>query len=92
MVCQGSCYQQALPFFERETAHLYHTLFERRWVQWAGLPNEMVMVSARINLGETLQKYLDDQGVTVRPIPAQAHWQLPRGSLVWYCSMRRTSW
>ena len=78
IVCQGSCYQQMIPFFERETSCLLRQLFDSHWIQWAGIPREVIMDSAQTNLGEAMQSYLDDQGIVVRTIPAEAHWQLGR--------------
>lgn len=72
IVCQGSCYQQMIPFFERETSCLLRQLFDSHWIQWAGIPREVIMDSAQTNLGEAMQSYLDDQGIVVRTIPAEA--------------------
>ena len=39
---------------------------------------EIIVDQARTNLGEAFQGWLDNQGVSVRMIPAGAHWQLGR--------------
>ena len=78
IVDQGSCFQQVIPFFEQETSTVLRSLFDTHWTKWAGPPKEMFMDQARANLGEAFQGYLDDRGVTIRTIPAEAHWQLGR--------------
>ena len=75
MVDQGSCFQQAVPFFEQETTEVIRKLFDTHWVKSAGPPQEIIVDQARTNLGEA---WLDNQGVSVRMIPARAHWQLGR--------------
>ena len=78
MVDQGSCFQQVVPFFEQETTEVIRKLFDTHWVKWAGPPQEIIVDQARTNLGEAFQGWLDNQGVSVRMIPAGAHWQLGR--------------
>ena len=78
IICHGSCYQLMIPFFERETSDVLQKLLANYWVRVFGPPQEVIMDQARTNLGEPLQKYLENLGVYVRPIPGEAHWQLGR--------------
>ena len=54
IVCQGSCYQQVIPFYEKETSQVLRKLFDTHWIQWAGFPKEIIMDTARTNLGEAM--------------------------------------
>ena len=67
-----------VPFFETETAVLLRDLFDQHWLRWAGPPGELMMDPAPTMLGSELQTLLENQGVTVRVIAAEAHWQLGR--------------
>ena len=78
IVDQGSCYQLMIPFHERETSQLLADLFDQHWTRWAGPPVEVVLDPAPTMLGDRLQHMLENQGVVVRTIAAEAHWQLGR--------------
>ena len=78
IVDQASCFQQMIPFFQRETSQLLRELYARVWVNWAGPPKELILDPAATNLGDDLQTPLEFEGTHVRQIAAEAHWQLGR--------------
>ena len=78
IVCQASCYQLMLPFYETETSGLLQRLFQEYWMRVFGPPREILLDQAATNMGEPLQQCLDMHGTTVRPIAGEAHWQLGR--------------
>ena len=65
-----------LPFFETETSSLLRRLLEDHWIAWAGPPGEIILDPAQTNLGDPMVSPAEMQGTQVRPIAADAHWQL----------------
>lgn len=76
IVDQASGFQRMIPFFEPETSQLLRSLLETHWISWAGPPSDIVLDPAQTNLGEPLVIPLENQGITIRVIAAEAHWQL----------------
>ena len=76
IVDQASGFQRVIPFFEAETSNLLRSLLESHWISWAGPPSDIVMDPAQTNLGEPLVVPLENQGINIRVIAAEAHWQL----------------
>ena len=76
IVDTASGFQKIIPFHEVETSRLLWTLLQEHWFSWAGVPHEIVLDPAATNLGEPLVVPLECQGVHIRPIAADAHYQL----------------
>ena len=76
IVCHASGFQRMIPFFEPETSRLLRQLLDDHWISWAGNPQEILLDPAQTNLADPLTGTAEDQGCTVRPIAAEAHWQL----------------
>ena len=76
IVDTASSFQRVIPFFEPETSSLLWKLVQDHWMSWAGPPKEIVLDPKATNLGEPLVVPLEKQGVHVRPIAAEAHYQL----------------
>ena len=65
-----------IPFFEPETSRLLRQLLDDHWIAWAGVPEEILLDPAQTNLADPMTGTAEDQGCVVRPIAAEAHWQL----------------
>ena len=78
IVDQASCYQRMIPFFETETAQVVRDLYAENWIVWAGPPRELVLDPSNSNLGENMVSPTEMEGTFIRPIAAEAHWQLGR--------------
>lgn len=78
IVDQASRYQKVVPFFTSETSKLLRQLYFEHWVSWAGPPKELIIDPKRTNLGEAMAHPTEMEGTHVRPIAAEAHWQLGR--------------
>eukprot|EP00435_Cladocopium_sp_Y103_P054627 s220_g17.t2 len=76
VVCQASGFQRMIPFFEVETSQVLRRLLDEHWISWAGIPSEIILDPAQTNLADPMTGTAEDQGCTVRPIAADAHWQL----------------
>ena len=76
IVDHASGFQRVIPFFETETSKLLRDLLEQHWIAWAGIPEEIILDPAQTNLGEPMLGPAEAQGSIVRPIAAEAHWQL----------------
>ena len=76
VVDQASGFQRVIPFFEAETSNLLRSLLESHWISWAGPPSDVILDPAQTNLGEPLVIPLESQGINIRVIAAEAHWQL----------------
>ena len=76
IVDTASGFQRMVPFFETETSTLLRRLLEDHWIAWAGPPSEIVLDPAQTNLGDPMVSPAEMQGTHVRPIAADAHWQL----------------
>lgn len=76
VVCHASGFQRMIPFFEPETSRLLRQLLDDHWIAWAGVPEEILLDPAQTNLADPMTGTAEDQGCTVRPIAAEAHWQL----------------
>ena len=76
IVCHASGFQRMIPFFEPETSRLLRQLLDDNWIAWAGVPQEILLDPAQTNLADPMTGTAEDQGCTVRPIAAEAHWQL----------------
>ena len=76
IVDHASGFQRMIPFFETETSKLLRDLLEQHWIAWAGIPEEIILDPAQTNLGEPMVGPAEAQGAIVRPIAAEAHWQL----------------
>eukprot|EP00434_Breviolum_minutum_P035842 symbB.v1.2.031741.t1/scaffold3487.1/size55659/4 len=76
VVDQASGFQRVIPFFEAETSNLLRSLLESHWISWAGPPSDIILDPAQTNLGEPLVIPLESQGINIRVIAAEAHWQL----------------
>ena len=76
LVDTASGYQRMIPFFEPETSRLLWDLLDRYWCSWAGNPKEIVLDPKATNLGEPLVIPLEKRGAHIRPIAAEAHFQL----------------
>ena len=76
IVCHASGFQRMIPFFEVETSRLLRQLLDDHWIAWAGVPSEILLDPAQTNLADPMTGTAEDQGCTVRPIAAEAHWQL----------------
>ena len=76
LVDTASGYQRMIPFFESETSKLLWELLDRYWCSWAGNPKEIVLDPKATNLGEPLVIPLEKRGTHIRPIAAEAHFQL----------------
>ena len=80
IVDTASSFQRVIPFFEPETSALLWKLVQDHWLSWAGPPKEILFDPKATNLGEPLVIPLENLGVHIRPIAAEAHYQL--GGLV----------
>ena len=49
---------------------------ESHWISWAGPPSDIILDPAQTNSGEPLVIPLESQGINIRVIAAEAHWQL----------------
>ena len=78
MVDQASSFQRMIPFFEQETSSLLWSLLNKHWIEPMGLPHELILDPARTNLGENLVGPAESMGIHIRPIAAEAHYQLGR--------------
>ena len=78
IVDQASRYQKVVPFFTSETSKLLRQMYLEHWVSWAGAPKELIIDPKRTNLGEAMSHPTEMEGTHVRPIAAEAHWQLGR--------------
>eukprot|EP00435_Cladocopium_sp_Y103_P025163 s1174_g6.t1 len=78
IVDQASCFQRMIPFFERETSPLLRQLLDQHWIAWTGQPSEIVLDPAQTNLADPMFVPAEDQGVNMKVIAAEAHWQLGR--------------
>ena len=76
IVDTASSFQRVIPFFEAETSALLWKLVQDHWLSWAGPPKEIVFDPKATNLGEPLVIPLETLGIHVRPIAAEAHYQL----------------
>ena len=76
IVDHASGFQRMIPFFETDTSKLLRDLLEQHWIAWAGIPEELILDPAQTNLGEPMLGPAEAQGTIVRPIAAEAHWQL----------------
>ena len=76
IVDTASSFQRVIPFFESETSSLLWKLVQDHWLSWAGPPKEIMLDPKATNLGEPLVIPLEKLGVHVRPIAAEAHYQL----------------
>eukprot|EP00435_Cladocopium_sp_Y103_P019702 s2149_g4.t1 len=76
IVDTASSFQRMIPFFEVETSRLLWQLLKDHWIAWAGPPREVVLDPKATNLGEPIAIPLEQQGVHIRPIAAEAHYQL----------------
>ena len=76
IVDTASSFQRVIPFLEPDTTSLLWKLVQDHWMSWAGPPKEIVLDPKATNLGEPLVVPLEKQGVHVRPIAAEAHYQL----------------
>ena len=76
VVCHASGFQRMIPFFEPETSRLLRQLLDDHWIAWAGIREEILLDPAQTNLADPMTGTAEDQGCTVRPIAAEAHWQL----------------
>ena len=78
LVDQASSYQRMIPFFEQETSQVLFRLFSEHWLSPFGPPKEVVLDPARTNLGEDMVSPAEAMGIHIRPIAAEAHYQLGR--------------
>ena len=76
LVDTASGFQRVIPFFETETSRLLWQLIKDHWIAWAGPPKEIIMDPKATNLGEPLVVPLEQLGIHVRQIAAEAHYQL----------------
>ena len=76
IVDTASGYQRMIPFFEPETSKLLWEMLDKYWCSWAGNPKEIVLDPKATNLGEPLVIPLEKRGTHIRPIAAEAHFQL----------------
>ena len=76
LVDYASGFQKMIPFFVTETSAVIRQLFQEHWVTWLGPPKDLILDSAKTNLGEGMAGPTELQGTNVRPIAAGAHWQL----------------
>ena len=76
IVDTASGFQRVIPFHETETSRLLWSLLQEHWISWAGPPKEIILDPAATNLGEPMVVPLENQGVHIRPIAADAHYQL----------------
>lgn len=72
----ASSYQVMLPFFEVETAEVVRRLFTSGWLRWAGPPVEVLMDSGRTNTADSFIAFLEQSGIRMTSIAAEAHNQL----------------
>eukprot|EP00435_Cladocopium_sp_Y103_P034179 s49_g8.t2 len=72
----ATSYQMMIPFHETETGPLIKKLFAEKWLSWAGPPVEVLMDPARTNQSEIVVSLLEDSGIRVLTIAAEAHNQL----------------
>ena len=76
LVDYASNYRVMLPFFEVETAGVLKKLLREGWLRWAGPPVEVLMDPATTNMAESMISPLEQSGVRVLSIAAEAHNQL----------------
>eukprot|EP00435_Cladocopium_sp_Y103_P030418 s52_g7.t1 len=76
IVDTASGFQRVIPFFETETSRVLWQLLKDHWFAWAGPPHEIILDPKATNLGEALVVPLEQQGIHVRQIAAEAHYQL----------------
>jgi hypothetical protein len=76
VVDYASSYQVMLPFFEVETAEVVRRLFTSVWLRWAGPPVEVLMDSGRTNTADSFIAFLEQSGIRMTSIAAEAHNQL----------------
>ena len=68
--------QIMVPFHQQETGEVLRQLFMNHWMKWAGPPVELLMDPARTNQSELLVSSLENAGIRVLTIAAEAHNQL----------------
>ena len=78
LVDHASSYQRLIPFFEQETSQVLFKLFNDHWISPFGPPKEVILDPARTNLGEDMVSPAEAMGIHIRPIAAEAHYQLGR--------------
>ena len=76
IVDTASSFQRMIPFFEQETASLLRKLLTDHWTVWTGPPKEIVLDAAQTNLGAPMVVPAELDGIHIRQIAADAHWQL----------------
>ena len=76
VVDYATSFQFMVPLFEQETSELLKTLFLDHWQRWAGAPIEVVVDSAKTNTAEEVFARLEQDGIRVSTIAAEAHNQL----------------
>ena len=76
VVDYATSFQIMVPLFEQETSELLKTLFLDHWQRWAGAPIEVVVDSAKTNTAEEVFARLEQDGIRVSTIAAEAHNQL----------------
>ena len=89
IVDTASGFQRMIPFFETETSALLRKLPVEGWIEWAGPPGEIVLDPAPTNLGDPMVLPAEMQGTQIRPIAADAHWQLGKTESHggWFCKI-----
>ena len=73
LVDTASGFQRVIPFFETETSRLLWQPIKDHWIPWAGPPKEIILDPKATNLGEPLVVPLEQLGIHIRPIAAEAH-------------------
>ena len=72
----ATSFQVMVPFYEKETAAVLKRIFLEHWHRWAGPPVEVIVDPARTNTAESVFHQLEQEGIRVISIAAEAHNQL----------------
>ena len=76
IVDYATSFQMMIPLFEKETSEVLKKIFLESWQRWAGAPVEVVVDSAKTNTAENVFERLEQDGIRISTIAAEAHNQL----------------
>ena len=72
----ATSFQVVVPLFEQETSDVLKRIFLESWQRWAGSPIEVLVDPAKTNTAEEVFERLEQDGIRISTIAAEAHNQL----------------
>ena len=72
----ATSFQVVVPLFEQETSEVLKRICLKSWQRWAGSPVEVLVDPARTNTAEEVFARLEQDGIRISTIAAEAHNQL----------------